>query len=284
MLRYFKNILIPVDLSINTEVAIKKAIDLADEGTYLHLLHVQSYGLTAMAQRFLIKSNAVGNREIITQKIDQWKTSIEECTEGITVHTWISIRDSVQKAIEEKAREIDADLVVIAKNSHHSWLPFLNTVLPNRLATTTGAAVLTVKTGAIYSKIKTVIVPITNRTAKHKMEAISVICKKFRVKIYLVTFMNEEPEVDDHNASALLQVYQWLKTSIHCPVEYAVLQGHNKAKAILAYAEKINADILLVHPETETKIGWLNKQISDVLPPASKMQVLAIQPANTLTT
>ena len=96
--------------------------------------------------------------------------------------------------------------------------------------------------------------------------------------------MNEEPEVDDHNASALLQVYQWLKTSIHCPVEYAVLQGHNKAKAILAYAEKINADILLVHPETETKIGWLNKQISDVLPPASKMQVLAIQPANTLIT
>ena len=32
MLRYFKNILIPVDLSINTEVAIKKAIDLADAG------------------------------------------------------------------------------------------------------------------------------------------------------------------------------------------------------------------------------------------------------------
>jgi hypothetical protein len=62
-------------------------------------------------------------------------------------------------------------------------------------------------------------------------------------------------------------------------VEYAALYGSNKAKAILKYAEKVNADMLLVYPEVETKIGWLNTHISDVLPPASKVQVLAVQPA-----
>ncbi|HET7898016.1 MAG TPA: hypothetical protein VFL47_10110, partial [Flavisolibacter sp.] len=68
-------------------------------------------------------------------------------------------------------------------------------------------------------------------------------------------------------------------TSLRCPVEYAVVHGSNKAKAILQYAEKTGADILLVQPEKETKIGWGDRHISDVLPRGSKMQVLAVAPA-----
>ena len=36
-----RNILIPVDLSINTEVAVKKGLELAHGRTTIHLLHVQ---------------------------------------------------------------------------------------------------------------------------------------------------------------------------------------------------------------------------------------------------
>ena len=42
MLNSFKNILIPVDFSVNTDVAIKKAMDLAEDHTIIHLLHVQN--------------------------------------------------------------------------------------------------------------------------------------------------------------------------------------------------------------------------------------------------
>jgi nucleotide-binding universal stress UspA family protein len=278
----FKTILIPVDLSINTEVAIKKALDIAEDGTELHLLYVHypTQGLSAFAQ-YLGGAASEADPEAIEQKMAQWKRSIEECTENIAVHTWISVDRSVQKAIEKKASQLNASLIVIAKNSKHNWLPYTNKIFPDKIASNTGIAVLTVKPGSIYNKIRTVIVPITDKTNKHKIDAISIICKKFRVRVHLVTFTSGEPGTEDDNASSLLQIYQWLETSIHCPVEYAVLRGHNKARAILAYAEKINADILLVHAETETKIGWLDKHICDVLPPASKMQVLAVEPANT---
>ena len=59
-------------------------------------------------------------------------------------------------------------------------------------------------------------------------------------------------------------------------MEYAVLYGNNKAKAILNYAKKIQADVLVVHPGSETKIGWPNKNIADMLPAASTMNVLAV--------
>lgn len=282
MLHSFKTILIPVDLSINTEVAVKKGLELATYDTTIHLLHIQTspvQDLSVIAYRYLVGGKTGTPLSEIKDKMEQWKRTIEETAEGVKVCTRvISIDNSIQKIIEEKAKELKADLIIIGKNSHHSLLPLLNTVIPSKIVQQSGIPVLTVKPGSLHNRIKTVIVPITSQATTTKMEAIETICKKFRVKVYLVTFTRYD-QPGEFYASVLLQMYQWLKTSVHCPVEYAVLRGKNKAKTLLNYAEKVNADILLVHPETETKIGWLNKHISDVLPAASKMQVLAVQPA-----
>lgn len=275
----FKKILIPVDLSSNTEVAVKKGLELAENGTTIHLLHVLNEP-SISHKLFSGKKNNPSTVAEIEKKMGQWKSTIEEYGDGISVNTWLAMECQVQNAIEIKAKQLGADLVIICKESKHSWLPFLNTVSPNQLVHRIGKPVLTVKPGSIYNKVKAVIVPVSGKTADHKMEIISTICQKFRVKVYLVTFINGEPA--DFYASHLLQLYQWIKSNLHCPVEYAALHGSNKAKAILKYAERVNADMLLVYPEVETKIGWLNTHISDVLPRASKVQVLAVQPATYL--
>jgi len=91
----------------------------------------------------------------------------------------------------------------------------------------------------------------------------------------------------DHNepigfhASTLLELYKWIKTVVGCPVEYAVLQGRNKARAILKYAAGINADILLLYPDAETKIGWMNADIYDFLPSSTNVEILTVQPLHT---
>jgi nucleotide-binding universal stress UspA family protein len=43
MNKFFESILIPVDLSVNTELAVKKALTLSESGTVIHLLYVQTY-------------------------------------------------------------------------------------------------------------------------------------------------------------------------------------------------------------------------------------------------
>jgi hypothetical protein len=63
---------------------------------------------------------------------------------------------------------------------------------------------------------------------------------------------------------------------MHCTIECAVLKGYNKARAILDYAKRIDADMLLVNTKSETKIGSFNRHISNVLPAASRMQVLTL--------
>jgi nucleotide-binding universal stress UspA family protein len=278
----FKTLLVPVDFSINTEVAVQKAMEIADgDGAAVHLLHIHNYAQNSLK----VSGGPYDEKPIVwvdEQKARQLllnlKKHITQALPHLTVQHWLLPDSSVQHCIEKMAEQLDADVMVIGKKSNHSWFPFLNTIIPNELAEATGRAVLTVKPGSLHNSIRTLVVPVSNNIPKQKMDALLALGKKTRIKVHLVTFINGNHAPANFSASALLQVYQWLKNSMHCPVEYAVLHGNNKAKAMLAYAQKTNADMLLVNPTSETKIGWMNRHISDVLSPDSKVQVLTVHP------
>lgn len=267
MLQTFKNILVPVDFTLNTEVAVTKALEVVDnEESVIHLLHV-------------IKPSTFGGKNslpVVEEKLNRWKESIEEYNSSTTVSCWIKKSGSVQKTIKEAAMELNCDMIVIGQSSSHTLLPVLNTVLPMQLAELTGIPVLTVKPGALHNKMRTVVVPIAEDIADMKLNALEILCRKGKLNVHLIAMVDENNLPLNDSASTLLQVYQWLKAKLHCPIEYSVVSGGNKAKAILQYAEKCNADILLVDPEKETRIGWNNRHISDVLSPASKVQILAV--------
>jgi hypothetical protein len=140
----------------------------------------------------------------------------------------------------------------------------------------TGVPVFTVKPGSFHHKNKIVIVPVTGPESMYKFETLSFISRKFRLKVYLVAF-NAHNTLPEANTSALLGMYKKIRQTLFCSVDYVSLEGYNKAKTVLNYAYKVNADILLLSPETETRISWTNNQISDMISPASKLQVLAVK-------
>ena len=274
----FKNILIPVDLSVHTETAVRKGLELADQGTNICLLHVFRLGVFAGLMPSAEDEDSV-RLHLIEEQLEFWKDKIISAADHVKVTTAVITAGSVQNAIIHKAGEIRSDLIIIVKPSRHAWFPFLNRVSCGRIVLKTGITVLTVRPCAYQNMIKTVVVPIADEAVKNKMDIVSTICRKFKVKIHLVTFTDESKQTSDNHTSSLLQVYQWVKSSIHCPVDYAVLNGANKARAIMDYAEGANADFLLLYPESETRTGWLNGQIYDMLPAASRVQVLTIRPA-----
>ena len=61
-----------------------------------------------------------------------------------------------------------------------------------RLASSTGIPVLTVKPGALHNRAKTVIVSVTDEISEMKMNALELLCKKTRLDIHLVTFVNDK--------------------------------------------------------------------------------------------
>jgi nucleotide-binding universal stress UspA family protein len=261
----FKTILIPVDFSINTEVAIKKTLEIIGPGqSTVYLLHVNN-----------TKSVTPG-QDVEEKMLEHWKQNIENSDPLVSVVNHIIWNSPVPHAIVSMAKKWGADLIVIGQKSNHSWFPFLNTVVPTDIAEQTGVAVLTVKPGALHCKIRTLVMPITGNVPPHKMEAILALSRKFKLKIHLITFTEDEKSISEVSKLEVLKVYQWIQDTMHCTIECAVLKGYNKAKAILDYAKRIDADMLLVNTKSETKIGSFNRHISNVLPAASRMQVLTL--------
>lgn len=271
-----QHIIVPIDFSINAETALKKAVSLADHAATIHLLHVTH--LDGYRRHFFNWMGSTENtwRLKTVERLNRYKALVCQSEKNLFVKVWITRSWSTQAAIENKAKSLGAQLIVIGKKNNHSLFPFLNTVTPARLAKRTGAAVLTVKPGATYNRTKRMIVPITSENTDAKLEMIQALSKKFPLQVHLVTFIDSNNKPVEFYASSLLRAYQWLKTTTHCSIEYCVLHGRNKARVLLDYAQQSDADVLLVHPETETRMNWRNVQISDMLPKSSKVEVLAV--------
>jgi nucleotide-binding universal stress UspA family protein len=279
----FQNILVPVDFSPNTELAIAKALAIGqgDIGA-LHLFHVQriihpgfmhylQYYITGYSRRQMNE-----DREKVMDSLDSIRRKIMQQHPDIPVYTSASFGDPVEEAIIRKASRLKSDLIIVGKKSHHSIFPFLNTVVPSRLASRSGRPVLTAKPGSLHQEIKTVVIPIGGRSPERKLEVLEALRKKSKLQVRLVTFEQGEKNIAV-TQQALFQAIRRLKTHQTIPVDYEVLAGTNRARSLLKYCNKVGADVLIVHPDSETRISnWSNRHISDLLPADSKTSVLAV--------
>src|SRR5688572_382008 len=274
----FKTILLPVDFEINTEMAVKKALELSDRGqTVIHLFHVQK---PVIAWRSIWRRNIfqADGKNQIPSKLIQWKRLIEENYPDVKVVADLAYSMKIERAIIEKAKEIKADIIIIGKHSHHNWLTFMNTVFPNNIARATGYPVLTFKPGSIYTKLRSIVVPVGPEVPQKKVDLIMALKQKFRITIHLVTVINKKQNANKFSGYSLLETYRYLRDIVQCPLDHEVLHGENVAQSAFEYAKSIKADMLLVEPESETKLSsFPSKHIIDELKPNSKLQILAIQ-------
>lgn len=278
----FRNILVPVDFSINTQVAVKKCLEIIEAGgTKIHLFHVHTPLSAWRSDLRLIlsgrKSLAKANYYISLKKLEEWKTLIEDSHDNVSVLIESVEAIAIEKSIIEKATHLMPDIIILGKNRNHSRLPFLNTVSPHRVAKETGSPVLTVRPGSTHNKIRSIVVPIGAFVPEKKMEIILALRKKYRLSIHLVTIMNGKQNAKDFSAHALLASYRFLRDVANCPLDHEVLHGSNIARSTLKFAQQIKADMLVVDSDEETTIAsFPGKHISDELTPNSRLQILTV--------
>ncbi|CAN5576995.1 hypothetical protein BH11BAC3_BH11BAC3_22580 [soil metagenome] len=285
MANKFNTILIPVDFSINTQIAIAKALEISTGNqSNIHLFHVQQVQLPGLMNYLHHFVSGYSVRDVIkakersVSKLQQLKNDIHALDDQIPVSISVAFGEPVENAIAKKAFKLHADLIVIGKHSHHSMWPFLNTIVPSRLATTSGIPVFTTKPGSLNNEIKTVVITVDKKFPGNKLAILEALRRK-SMNVRLVTFTNGNDDAS-YSKQTLLNAFRSVKSKSIAPIECEVLTGSNKARALLKYCYKVGADVLIVNPEIETKVGMFgNLHISDLLPADSKTQVLAVKPA-----
>ena len=271
----FDKILIPVDFSLNTEIAVKKALELAGNGqTDIHLLHVVRPARKTMSQ-FRIW--------VAERDMHQWKHDIQAAGANVRVKTHILRGNPVQQTIIECARMLGPDLIIIGKQNRHRRWWFSSRISPDIMAKKSDCPVLTAKPGSLDSPTRVIVLPIRNFLPERKLEWAVLLARKFKAQVHLLAVGENAGAKDGLLSQSFLRAYHHLREKLHHPVEYSTSPRHNAAKATLDYAELIMADLILVNPQTESGISGFTgfRHISDLLNRDSKIQVLDVQPYET---
>jgi nucleotide-binding universal stress UspA family protein len=279
----FATIIIPVDFSTETDAAIEKALELSTGRSTIHLLYIQGHTAIPRASRAasLLKGLSYFEQQdkCFGTKLLQLKSKIKGSNAEVQVVLKI-VRDvDAKQVIINEIEKLSADLIVIGKNYKRTYLSLLfNQTLPVSLVRKAPCTVLTVSSRALSEAMRVVIVPLVENAACAEMGIMATFSNSNRLNIHLVTFAGHGANLFDSAPSPVLRAYQWLKTSLRCQVQCKVLPARNKAKAMLKYAEAVNADVVLVDASIRQKSSWFGGYVTSLLQPRSEISVLAVQP------
>jgi nucleotide-binding universal stress UspA family protein len=278
----FRNILVPVDFTDCSEMAIRKAIELSEPiGSVIALLYIArplfSLKIFSSTGYLITPATEILFESEIRKKVMEYEVLAANYASAIQFKTIISEPGKIQKRIEKVAGLFDPDLIVICKR--RSFWPFSNMIFPGRIAKKTNSPVLTIQQGSTGVGIKNIVLPVTHKVPFRKLEMAVSLAKKFNANIHLMTFPDFVPG-QDNMEKAFIDSYYNIKKNTSLNIRHGALKGQDIARAILTYSESINADIILVNPQSESNVHLItgNRHISDLLPKDSSIQVLDIEP------
>lgn len=196
---------------------------------------------------------------------------------GVSVCIHLVQGKDIQQQIVHLSKKIAPRLIIIGKHNYHNWFGFLNTVIPGLLARTTSCPVLTVKTGSLHNKIKSIVFPVQPIVNSRKIDLLVTLARKYRARIHLVIPAGGGNENESYLYREFIDTYRTLKASLNCPIEYTMVRGNNIARAALHFAELIKADMILVNPDAEQGLFKLrSQQVTDQVKGNSKLEVLSV--------
>lgn len=286
-MRNIHSILIPVDFSGNTSIALAKAMNIFPPGHALtiHLFHVQPPRVTGQIRAIINYIKGYSRQQVNAdisasqRRLENLKHRIQQKQPSWKILTWVGFGETIQESITAKARQLDVDLIIIGKTSRHKLLPFRNKVTPGKLAFLSAKPVLTVKHGGVANPIKTVVIPLDGQFPKNKLAMLEAIAFHSAITVRLVTFEEKTgPSLADRQL--IFDTFRTFKNRSRYHVTYESISGKNKPIALLNYCGQVDADILIVYPGSETQTGyWLRSQISDLIQTDSRIQLLSLLPA-----
>ena len=284
MVKLFKKILVPVDFTDGTDIAIRKAVQLAEPtGAVICLLYICKplFSLNIFSNTGYIVAPAT---EILTvkeieQKVKGYISYINDHLDGVIVETVISENGKMQQKIEHTAELFMPDLIIIYKRGSRPIFNFFTTVSPGSIANRTDCPVLTIREGSGEKQIRNIVVPVAQRIPERKLEIAIKLARVFNANIHLISFP-DLPGDENHSGHAFIESFKKIRENASLVIRHGPVSGNDIARAVLKYSESIQADIILVNPVIESSIHYVigKMHISDMLPDHSSIQVIDVEP------
>lgn len=252
---FFRNILIPVDISSDANTALNHALNACGSNCNIHLCHVATEGNKWLYKAYTVFQHSSANRSAFEQnievKMEYLRQQINHKRPDIHVYLHLVKYRNTQRGIIKTAAEVLADLIIVEHPSRsQSFIFNFKNINGDTLAKQTGVSVLQIQKESPLRKIKSVILPFSSEVPESKINLLSAITHQHKPAIHLVTLLSDKQP--DAGAHAFIKTYRILSELLHYPVHLKVITDEDIAKNILRYASDIQADLILIDPR-ETK-------------------------------
>lgn len=251
----FKRILIPVDFSINTDLAVQRAIELnGEQGAAIHFFHLE-------------RSPSGQNAELALEKL---KASILEKWPMLSITVHVGTGTSVPVGIIGMARLLHPDLIIIGKHGNGLHFPFFSIITPRYLAQKTNTPVLTAKPGSMNTGIKTIVILIERLVSERELEITVMISKRTHSSVHLATTLK------GLSSTIFVKTHDRLRQRLHQEIPSFVIEKKHIIQGALNYAESVKADLVVINPSIKDSIFPLGLYLdaSSRVRPDSKLQIL----------
>jgi nucleotide-binding universal stress UspA family protein len=278
-----KNILIPVDFSGTSMLALDHAVFMAKfYKAEITLLHVIESAIFTSAITFHDTGNDLSS--VITQKanekLTQFAKQIQE-VEGIRMQTKV-IEGRIYKSIVEVARAINADMIVMGTHGVSGFREYIIGSNAYRVVSEADCPVLTVQSQNKKVGFTNIVLPIDDSlSSRRKVKYAANFASKYNAKIHIAGLMTvEDNEFTAAFKAKISQVEEYLE-GYNIAYDTKFIHGSDLAAMTVKYAHDIKADLIMIMTDQNLDYefsGFLVSPFSQHIVNHSKIPVMSIKP------
>ena len=268
----------PVAYNTETIESVAHVIGLANDlGCDLHLLNVQTPPTIFQRVKNYLGSNTTTSpihpaESEMKALVEQFRVSMSD---GLLLSGSVVV-GNYQASLKKAVITNDIDLVVIP-GYHGKFIDLPGGHINiNQLSQHSQCPVLTVSKFNGFH-MQNIVVPVNDFLPLRKLTAATFLAKRFDGVVHLLGQRSNTNTIDLNNTVYLTKAYQLLRNYTRVKVYRTIQKNGSVAEDILDYAQKVDADLIVVNPGKESLLGGLfNRWIEKYLPVKSNIPVLTI--------
>lgn len=240
-----KNIIVPVDFSEYSTIALEKAILIAEKVygdiTLLHVNETESFGSFFGGKKHRSEEGDI--EEKVTQLKSKYGQNFKFETRKGKIH----------KEIVNLAEELDAWLIVMGTHGVSGFEEFWVGSNAYKVVSSAPCPVITTRLESTDHKIEKIVLPIDNSVESRQKVPITMdFAQYFKAEVHVVAVCTDDtPDLVEKMERYRKQVADFLgKHNVKCVED--ISHGENVTEMTIEYAKKINADLISIMTEQES--------------------------------
>lgn len=279
MRKLFNKILVPVNFSSRSKRLVHIAADIARRyDCSIHLLHVVAhspFSYLPFGNNYIYASDYdIDNKKEIESQMQKCGDAVNCKLDDENRCSFSIVKGSWNEGICQVVKDQNIDLVLIGQKPLTAKRHMR--VNPDTIATRTDCAVITIPVDRDITKIRSIVIPVTDFIPEKKLMYGAYVASVFHATIKLLGIENDKTK---NSVGHLLKKSCNLLKNYNgdVTVHLEKRSGDNTAGTVNEFAGRSAADLIIVNPGTQTRMpGFLSALWGNILQRYSRLPVLTI--------